>query len=424
MQTKRTMIATRFKQAAVACLFLGLVASCTRFNPVPLDQLDYLARLEIQEKEGIKVGVAVLTRDEARQAFGKKLDDLHIQPVWIEIENNSNRDYLLMLHGVDPDYYSEAEAAAAVKGGTPSTRQAIDDYFENSDIDTFVQPGQTNAGFVFTNLKQGTKQVRVRLLGEKELLDFEFFIEVPGLRADWQRGDVDSLYLESEITDYQDPREFRQVLENFQCCTTKKNGDGSGDPINLVIIARPDSLRQFIAAGWDETEVMSVAAGWRTFKAFITSGEYKNSPISALYVFQRPQDLSLQKARDTIHERNHLRLWQAPWRFRGDEVWIGGISRDIGVFFTTRTWNLTTHAIDSEVDEARNYLLEDLATAQSVGAFSMVDGVGLATRESPRSNLLGTPWWTDGRRLVMFLANDPVALDEMEVLDWARERQQ
>ena len=36
--------------------------------------------------------------------------------------------------------------------------------------------------------------------------------------------------------------------------------------------------------------------------------------MSDLYLFGRPQDLALQKARDNIHQRNHLRLWLSPMR--------------------------------------------------------------------------------------------------------------
>ena len=35
-------------------------------------------------------------------------------------------------------------------------------------------------------------------------------------------------------------------------------------------------------------------------------------------------------------------------RFEGKRVWIGQISRDIGVRFTTKT--ITTHKIDADVD--------------------------------------------------------------------------
>ena len=104
-------------------------------------------------------------------------------------------------------------------------------------------------------------------------------------------------------------------------------------------------------------------------------------------------------------------------RWRGKPVWMGAISRDIGVFWTTRTWNLTSHAIDSKVDEARMYLTEDLATAESLSEFGFVGGVGEVTRKNPKHNLLGTPWWTDGGRVILLLSAEPVPLDEIELFD-------
>jgi len=396
-------------------LALG-IGGCASFEPVPLETLDFMARAQTEQRNGLTVTVSVLTRDEARQAFGKKMDKRLIQPVWIEIENHSERDYWLMLHGLDPDYFSAREAASVNHGASSAKNTEIDEYFDGLEIDPVVRADSTRAGFVFSNLKQGTKEVRVRLLGDRELMEFDFFVTVPGLRADWQRVDIDSLYPEEEWVDTDDPDELRRYVEAFMCCTTKQDGSKSGDPINLVIIGSMNSLQGFIKAGWDETEVISAGSMWRSAKSFISGSEYKYSPISALYVFNRPQDIGLQKARDTIHERNHLRLWLSPIRYRGNLVWIGAISRDIGVFFTTRTWNLTTHAIDPQVDEARNYLLEDLSTAQVLAAFTLVGG-GEVTPEEPKYNLLGSPWWTDGQRAVLWLSMTPVPLEEVEQLN-------
>ena len=47
-------------------------------------------------------------------------------------------------------------------------------------------------------------------------------------------------------------------------------------------------------------------------------------------------------------------------RFEGKPVFVGQISRDIGVRFTTKTWPPVTHEIDPDIDEARNALIEDL----------------------------------------------------------------
>jgi hypothetical protein len=63
-------------------------------------------------------------------------------------------------------------------------------------------------------------------------------------------------------------------------------------------------------------------------------------------------------------------------RFEGKRVWIGQISRDIGVRLTRAT--ITTHKIDSDVDETREFLLEDLAFAQSPAKFGYDRGVGEA----------------------------------------------
>jgi hypothetical protein len=398
------------------CLVVG---ACTSFDPVPLENLDYLNRAQTMERDGLRITVSVLTRRETRKAFGKKLDAKLIQPVWLEIENTTDRDFWLLLHGLDPDYFSAREAAYVSHGAANASDKGIDEYFDGLGIDPGVQAGAKRSGFVFSNLKQGTKEVRVRLLGDRELQEFEFFVTVPGLKADWQRVDFQSLYPLDEWFDIDDPVELRKALEEVACCTTKKNGKGSGDPINLAIIGSADALSGFIRAGWDETEIMSAGSSWRTFKSFITGSEYKYSPISALYVFERPQDIGLQKARDTINERNHLRLWLAPFTYRDEFVWIGAISRDIGVFFTTRVWNLTTHAIDPQVDEARDYLLEDLATAQILQEHGMIQGGGEVTREDPRQNLLGSPWWTDGRRAVLRLTTDRVPLEQIRVIEQA-----
>jgi hypothetical protein len=86
------------------------------------------------------------------------------------------------------------------------------------------------------------------------------------------------------------------------------------------------------------------------------------------------------------------------------------------VRFTTKT--ITTHKIDPDVDETREYLLENLAYAQSLKAFGYVGGVGRVTRDQPKGNLTGDPWFSDGYRLVLWLSSEPVAISDLEVLDW------
>ena len=80
------------------------------------------------------------------------------------------------------------------------------------------------------------------------------------------------------------------------------------------------------------------------------------------------------------------------------------MSRDIGVRFTVKTWNLTTHRIDPDVDESRDYVIEDMLQAERVEAAGYIEGVGACSSVEPRRNLTGDPYFTDGKRAVILLS--------------------
>ena len=157
-------------------------------------------------------------------------------------------------------------------------------------------------------------------------------------------------------------------------------------------------------ARWDESESITLQTCWKTARAFLLGSDYRYSPVSSLHLFGRDQDIALQRARRSINERLHLRLWLTPLTFADRPVWVGQVSRDIGVRFTTRAWNLTTHRIDPDVDESRDYVIEDLALAGRVEAAGYVGGVGACSREAPHRNLTGDPFFTDGKRAVIVLS--------------------
>ena len=137
-----------------------------------------------------------------------------------------------------------------------------------------------------------------------------------------------------------------------------------------------------------------------------------------MHALGRPQDFGLQKARWSIHQRNHMRLWLSPAMYRGDLVFLGQISRDIGSRITTKSPTLTTHKIDPAVDESRNFLILDLVYAHAVSAYGFTWGVGESTWEEPGRNLTGDPFFTDGRRAVIFLSSEAVAFEDVKYLEW------
>jgi hypothetical protein len=171
-----------------------------------------------------------------------------------------------------------------------------------------------------------------------------------------------------------------------------------------VVVGSRALVRQCFGARWDDAETIDLYTSWKTARAFFLDSEYRYAPVSPLYLAGRRQELALQRARASINERIHLRLWQTPKVFEGQPIWIGQVSRDIGVRFTPRTWNLTTHKIDPDVDEARDYVLDDLMAARRVSRIGYVAGVEPATESSPRRNLTGDPYFTDGRRAVAILS--------------------
>jgi hypothetical protein len=392
---------------------------CVSFAPLSHENAEFLARAKSQEKDGIKVTVAVLSADESERYFGVPLASKDVQPVWLKIKNSQNYPVWFRPLGTDPNYFSALEVAYRFHSTLGrETNRKMDDYFEASHIRTFVPPATTSSGFVFTPMDHGAKHICVYLFSNRQLRRFRFYMPVPGGTFDYEKVDMEHLYGPEEMLSY-DLAGLRKALERLPCCTTNADGTAHGDPLNLVIIGKRENvLFPFIERGWHLTEPFNTAAGFKAVWAFLFGSKYRFSPVSPLYVFGRPQDMALQKVRSRIRERNHIRLCLAPITFEGQPVWIGQISRDIGTRFTTKTWYLITHKIDPDVDEDRGYLLQDLTAAEGVARFGYVAGVGAAPRSVPRTTLTGDPYYTDGLRLILFISDELVPLSEAEFLDW------
>jgi hypothetical protein len=339
------------------------------------------------------------------------------------VENHSDRTYYLISAATDPNYFSPNEAAFAVHGGlSPPEKTKMESYFRSMSFRNPILPHTAVSGFIFTNLDEGEKVVQIDLIASKQIKIFTFFVQIPGIRVDYQMVDFDSLYSEEEIVDL-DEDGLRTALENLPCCTTNEEGAQFGDPVNLVIIGEfLDVAATFSRRGWLPAEETYSTAIWKTIKSFLFGKRYRYSPVSSLYLYGRHQDLARQKPRRSIHERNHLRLWYSPMRFEGKPVFVGQVSRDIGVRFTAKTWPPVTHKIDPDIDEARHAIIEDLLFSQTLAKVGFVKGVGRATPYRPRQNLTGDPYFTDGLRVVLILDKGPISMNQIDGLEWERPR--
>lgn len=370
-------------------------------------------RIHIQQSGSLVIATAVPSAKEAKKIFDVDLYGKNIQPVWIQVENRGNETLQLTPMGIDRAYFTPREAANRTRSG--SQKAHVSHYESRARIQLSVAPHSIQSGYVFSRVDEGTKSFNVDVVGEEEAHLMSFFVPVPGLKLDHYSIDPLKLYAPEDWRDVS-LRELVAELESLPCCVRDAKGQDKGDPLNLVLVGEPrDLYYAFMRAGWDETETIYGASLWKTGISALTGGRYRYSPVSALYVFDRPQDAAFQRARSSIHERNHLRVWMTPLRHEGKPVWIGQISRDIGVHFTRKT--ITTHKIDPDVDETREFLLEDLAFTQGLKAFGYIGGVGGANYDQPRGNLTGDPYFTDGRRVLMWMTGEPVGLDEIEPLD-------
>ena len=57
------------------------------------------------------------------------------------------------------------------------------------------------------------------------------------------------------------------------------------------------------------------------------------------------------------------------------------------------------------------------AYAQSLEKFGYVRGVGEYSFDSPRGNLTGEPWFTDGVRVVLIISGEQTDISEIEFLE-------
>ena len=397
---------------------LVLLSGCA-FSPGRVDESVLRAQGESWHRNDVRISTAVVSDQQAREFFGVGLGSHGIQAIWVEVENRAPTPFYYLPVSTDSEYFSPLEVAWKVRGGhSKSGKQAISRQFYAAAMPVEIPPGETVSGFVFTNRDLGMKVVNITLLGQSQSWYASFLHDVPGIKLDVEKVNLDQLYAEHETRNLT-PEQLRQWVAEQPCCTRNEEGSAQGDPVNFVIVGPPELLlNAFAQRGWDLTERIHGGSIWKTMKSFMLGSSYRYSPVSSLYFMQRPQDLAMQKARGNIHQRNHLRLWRAPVDMNGSSVWMGQISRDIGVRFTTRSPTLTTHKIDPDVDEARDYLLQDMILSQRLEAFGYVHAMPARPLAAPGHNLTGDPYVTDGLRLMMFFHQPLTAADRVRNMGW------
>jgi LssY C-terminus len=407
-----------------AAVAIALVA-CTSTPPSEAKQ-DYKSRTVTRTEGGVRVSTAVLSADESATVYGVPLAKKSIQPVWIEVENHEDRAYYLLSPGLDPNFFPASEASETFASGESSEQKVeLERHFRQLAFRNPVLPGVSTSGFVLTNLDEGFKFVQIDLVTGGLARTFSILAIVPGLRSDYRASEVfrRDIYPPEKIVNFTDDAAFRAALEALPCCVTNEDGSKKGDPLNLVVVGGlDDAFPAFARRGWHPTERKWSGSIMKMVTSALSGERYAYAPVSDLYMFGRGQDFALQRARDNVHQRNHLRLWLSPMRYHGKQVWVGQISRDIGSRVTIHSPTLTTHKIDPDVDEARSALAQDLAYSQNLAKIGYVKGVEAAPKSAPRTNLTTDPYYTDGLRSVLVFDRHPTSLAAVEFFPWEATR--
>jgi hypothetical protein len=366
------------------------------------------------------VSVRILGDEQAERLYGVDLASVGLQAIWLQIDNRSDHSHWLLASALDPNYFAPNEAAALFEIGLSEKDEVrASDRFRDLAMPLKSPAGQLTRGYVLAPRHEGGRYLAILLAGNQHVVDFGFAVPLPDGEFDFEQLDPSQIYPDQLRPDLK-LDEMRARLQDLPCCVSDEEGQREGDPINLVLIGNLDEMLAALSrGGWSFTHRINLDTIERLIGAAISGAAYPVAPVSPLYLFGRPQDLALQRARNTILQRNHLRLWLAPVRFGGQSVWVGQVSRDISIKPTMLSATFTTHVIDPNVDEAREHVLQSLLVAGVVERFAFVTGAAAASQQAPRANLTEDPYFSDGLRLVMQLSGTrTIPPEEVVFLEW------
>jgi hypothetical protein len=175
-----------------------------------------------------------------------------------------------------------------------------------------------------------------------------------------------------------------------------------GDMVNFVIVGSEKNLQAALAAAnWHPADIGNEKAVLSAVEATLGSKDYLQMPMSTLYLFGRAQDFGYEMAEPIamVASRHHFRIWKAPFTWKGQEVWVGAGTHDIGFAKDKRNGSVT-HKIDPKVDGERDNIGSSLQQANKVKSLSYYLPPNPVQEAK---NATGDGYQSDGRLLVIFL---------------------
>ena len=370
---------------------LLLTGGCVSWQaPAAANDSALRARAVSDTVRDVTLSATVLGAADSEQLFGTNINGTGVQPIWIEVRNNSTHTLWLLRSGTDPSYYSPLEVAWPLHSKFAKKSNArIDAYYNALDFKSPVPPGGARSGILFVNPYKGTYVLNVDLLGQQSSYPFTLFLPIPGEHKVLARETLARL-ADSGHRNYQNAESFRIALEQLPCCAS------GGDPANIVFVGDINDIAAAL-----------IRRGYRV---------EANESDTRQRIFERPPELVLRKRGQGGVPANWLRMWVAPLRYQDKPVILVQSGRPLGGrFAVSDSGELQLHP---NVDESRNLLIQDLMYSGGLAQLGFVGGVG-AVPGTPADNPDNdTRYHTDGLRAVLFFVTRPLAISDIETLDW------
>jgi hypothetical protein len=178
--------------------------------------------------------------------------------------------------------------------------------------------------------------------------------------------------------------------------------NNQGDMVNFVIVGSQSQVQAALeAANWHVADTNNTESAMKAVLETYQKKDYLTMPMSQLRLFGRVQDYGYEQAEvyAVVASRHHFRIWKAPFTYKGEVVWVGAGTHDIGFEKDQRNGKVT-HKIDPAVDGERDNIGSSLQKAEKVK--TMYYYLPPNPVQDAR-NATGGGYHSDGRMVVMLL---------------------
>jgi hypothetical protein len=178
--------------------------------------------------------------------------------------------------------------------------------------------------------------------------------------------------------------------------------NNSGDMVNFVLVGSLQQVQAALdAANWHVADTDNTESALKAVLETYEKKDYLTMPMSPLRLFGRVQDYGYEQAEvyAVVASRHHFRIWKAPFTWKGETVWAGAGTHDIGFEKDQRNGKVT-HKIDPAVDGERENIAGSL---QKSGKVQTLYYYLPPNPVQDARNATGGGYHSDGRIIVIML---------------------